>query len=102
MLLGDLLARCRDEVYVSEMLLDMGHLPLIAAMKKAAAAEDMPLGAYAVEALGRYSALADDEEWLTMIGQIGRADDPARAFLLRAFAAVACRDGAATEPQPLQ
>ena len=59
-------------------------------MRERAEAEGLDLAAYAKAAVQRYAAEASDEEWLTMMGQIGRAGDPGLACLKRAFEKAVC------------
>ena len=56
MLLGDLLARFEDETVASETLLHLGDLAPIAALQTQADAEGKTPGAYAAEAMRRFSA----------------------------------------------
>ena len=85
MLLGDILNRLEDDGEAAEVILGAGDLRLLAVMRERAEAEGLDLAAYAKAAVQRYAAEASDEEWLTMMGQIGRAADPGQACLKRAF-----------------
>ncbi len=85
MLLGDILSRLEDDGEATEVILGAGDLRLLAAMRQRAEAEGLDLAAYARAALQRYAAEASDEEWVTMMGQIGRAADPGLTCLKRAF-----------------
>ncbi len=91
MLLGDLLNRFEDEGIAAETILQVGDLAMIAAMKRNADALGLTLGAYASQAVRQYADGASDEEWTTLIGQMGRAADPSAVFLKRAFAQMAAR-----------
>jgi len=86
MLLGDLLNAFDDETVATETILRVGDLALIASMRTEADALGLSLGAYAVATVRRYADSASDEEWTTLIGQMGRADDPGAVCLKRAFA----------------
>ena len=86
MLLGDLLARFEDETVASETLLHLGDLALIAALQTQADAEDKTLGAYAAEAMRRFSAEASDETWISLMGALARAEDPGAVCLQLALA----------------
>jgi hypothetical protein len=88
MLLGDLLARFGDETVAAETLLGIGDLPLLAALREQAEASELSLGAYAAVAVRRYASEASDEEWITLMGALGRADDPGATCLMRALAHV--------------
>jgi hypothetical protein len=85
MLLGDLLARFEDEGIASEAVLGLGDLPLAASLRTAAEGEGMTLGAYAAAAVRRYAAQASDEEWVSLMGALGRASDPGAVCLRRAL-----------------
>jgi hypothetical protein len=86
MLLGDLIARFREPAVAAEMLLSLDDLALTARVTEAAAAQRIPLGDYAASAVHAFVAQAGDEDWLTLLGRMGRAEDPARAFLSNALA----------------
>ena len=70
---------------MAEIILGVGDLKLLAAMRQFAQAEGLDLAAYARAAVQRYTAQASDEEWLTMMGQIGGTTDPGLIYLKRAF-----------------
>jgi len=86
MLLGDLLGSFDDETVAAETILRVGDLALIAAMRRQADALGLSLGSYASMLVRRYADSASDEEWTTLIGQMGRAEDPGAICLKRAFA----------------
>lgn len=85
MLLGDILNRLQNDGEAAEVILGAGDLRLLAVMRERAEAEGLDLAAYAKAAVQRYAAQASDDEWLTMMGQIGRAADPGLTCLKRAF-----------------
>ncbi len=85
MMLGDLLARLNDEDEAAEIILGVGDLRLLAAMRERAESEGFDLAAYARAAVQRYATEASDEEWITLMGLIGREGDPGMACLKRAF-----------------
>ena len=85
MLLGDILSRLENDGEAAEVILGAGDRRLLAAMRQQAEAEGLDLAVYAKAAVQHYAAEASDEEWLTMMGQIGRAADPGLACLKRAF-----------------
>ena len=85
MLLGEVIARFEDEAFVSETLLTLDDLPLTARVATLAAENNMSAGEFAMQAIGRFVNGASDEEWLTLIGQMSRAEDPGRVFLRRAL-----------------
>jgi hypothetical protein len=88
MLLGDLLARFTDESIAAETILGLGDLALITRLREEAQANGLTLGAYAAGAMRRYAAEASDEEWVTLMGALGRSQDPGATCLRRAFAHV--------------
>jgi hypothetical protein len=88
MLLGDVIAGLADEVFADETLLAMGNLALAARIADAAAAEGVSRGEFVAAAVGRFTAGCPDEEWLTVLGQMGRVTDPGQVLLRRAITAV--------------
>ncbi|HEY6022636.1 MAG TPA: hypothetical protein VIV34_00485 [Pseudolabrys sp.] len=89
MMLGDILSRLNDDGAAAEIILGAGDLRLLAAMRDRAEAEGLDLATFARAAVQRYTADASDEEWVTLMGQIGQASDPGLTCLRRAFEAVA-------------
>jgi hypothetical protein len=85
MLLGDVIARLEDEVFADETLIAMNDLTLAARVADAAAAEGLPRGEFVAAAVGSFAAACSDEEWLTVIGQMGRAEDPGHVLMRRAL-----------------
>lgn len=85
MLLGDIIARFGDEAFVSETLVALDDLALAARIAGVAAENNMSAGELAMQSIGRFVNGASDEEWLTLIGQMSRADNPGQVFLRRAL-----------------
>ena len=85
MLLGDLIARFQDEAVVSEALLSLDDLALTAHVVALAAASNLSVGEQATQTIGRFVSTASDEDWLTLIGQMSRAENPGQVFLRRAL-----------------
>ena len=85
MMLGDMLAGLDDEAKATEMILGLDDLQLLIGLREQAAAEGVDLATCAREAVQRYAAQASDEEWITLMGLIGRSDDPAGVCLKRAL-----------------
>ena len=81
MVLGDLIARFRDEAVASETLLSLGDLALTARVVACAAQSNTSTGQLAAQAVRRFADSASDDEWATLLGRLSRADDPGRAFL---------------------
>ncbi|HVU42856.1 MAG TPA: hypothetical protein VHD86_17555 [Xanthobacteraceae bacterium] len=104
MLLGDLLAQFDDEGVATEAVLGLGDLALAAKLRAAAEADGLTLGAYAAAAVRHYAAAASDEEWVSLMGALGRAQDPGMVCLRRALdyvaAAFNASAGAATAIAP--
>ena len=85
MMLGDLVARLRDEAVVEEALLAFTDLALLADLRAQAEASGLELGAYAAAAVSRYASDAPAEEWVTLMGAMSRSQDPGAVYLKRAF-----------------
>lgn len=85
MLLGDLIARFDDEAAAAEALLALDDLALTARVHAAAAAHEATAGEFARLAVQQFSANASDEEWVTVIGQMGQTDEPGLVLLRRAL-----------------
>ena len=81
MLLGDVLARFDTPSFAEETVLALGDLNLLASMRVRAEAEGESLGEFARNAVQRFAAQASDEEWVTMIGALARAEDPGSVCL---------------------
>ena len=92
MMLGDMLRRLNDDSEATEIILGVGDLPLMVAAQQRAKAEGLELVAFLREAVQRYAAEASDEEWITLMGTIGRAADPGLACVKRALES-ALREG---------
>jgi hypothetical protein len=86
MVLGDLLARFGDESSAAEAVLSLADLRLVAALRQRAIAHGLGLGAFAALAVRRYAEEASNEEWVTLMGELGRSADPGLAFIKRALA----------------
>jgi hypothetical protein len=86
MLLGDIIASFQDEVVISETLFSLGDLALTARLVALAAENNVSTGELAMQSVDRFVNGASDEEWLTLIGQMSRSDNPGQVFLRRALA----------------
>ena len=82
---GEILARLTDETTAVETILGAGDLALLSAVKEQAAAEGLDLAACVTQTVQRYTHEASDEEWVTLIGLMNRANDPGAICLKRAF-----------------
>lgn len=85
MLLGDLVARFDDEALAEAVLLELNDLSLIARVQQFADREGMTSGEFASSAVQRYSTEASDEEWVTIIGQMGKSSEPGFVLLRRSL-----------------
>ena len=83
MLLGDVIARFEDEAIVNETLFALDDLALTARIARLAAKNNVSTGEFAMRSIGRFANGASDEEWLTLIGQMSRAENPGHVFLQR-------------------
>lgn len=85
MLLGDLISRLDDEVVAAEALLLLDDLPLATRIHEAARQEGLTAGEFASAAVQQFSAAASDEEWVTVIGQMGQSAEPGLVLLRRSL-----------------
>ncbi|ACA19971.1 hypothetical protein M446_5679 [Methylobacterium sp. 4-46] len=83
MLLGDIIARLDDEAVAAETLVQLGDLVLLGRVQEAAARAGVAPGAFAARAVGLFSDTASDEEWVGLIGAMGRTTEPGLACLRR-------------------
>ena len=83
MQLGEVMAKFEDEGFVNETLFALDDLALTARVLASAAETNVSAGEFAAQSVGRFVNGAGDEEWLTLIGLISRADNPGRVFLQR-------------------
>jgi len=84
-MLGDILARLTDETAAVETILGAGDLTLLTVAKQRAAADGLDLAACVTQTVQRYTHEASDEEWVTLLGMMNRANDPGAVCLKRAF-----------------
>jgi hypothetical protein len=85
MLLGDMIARFDDESVALQTLLSLDDLALVARVREACERDDYELGEFARVAVQRYSSSASDEEWVTVLGAMGRTQTPGVELLRRAL-----------------
>ena len=83
MQVGDVIARFEDETFINETLLALDDLVLAARIVTSAAENSVSTGEFAAQAVGQFVNGASDDEWLTLIVLISRADNPGQAFLRR-------------------
>ncbi|MBX3513405.1 MAG: hypothetical protein KF826_09830 [Xanthobacteraceae bacterium] len=85
MLLGDILKTFSNEAVATEYLVSLGNMPLVLRLRELANAEGESLGEFTSAAVQRYASEASEEEWLTLLGLLSRAADPAEVCLRRAL-----------------
>ena len=83
MQLGDVFAKFEDEAFVNETLVALDDLALTARVFTSAAENNVSAGEFAAQSVGQFVNGASDEEWLTLIGLMSRADNPGQVFLRR-------------------
>ncbi|CAH1680211.1 conserved hypothetical protein [Hyphomicrobiales bacterium] len=81
MLLGDIISRLDDEAMAMQTLVGLGDLVLLTQVETAAAAEGLTAGGFAARAVNLFSNQASDEDWVSLIGVMGRTTDPGQACL---------------------
>jgi hypothetical protein len=81
MLLGTLLERLNDETFAHESVLNLGDLGLLLRVEQAAADEGLKLGEAVTQAVHRFTATADPDHWVQLMGAINQAEDPGSAAL---------------------
>ncbi len=86
MVLGQLLERLGDEMFAAEILVGLGDLPLMVDVENAAEHLHESTPAYAVEAVRRFEAFADDEDWVSLMGALNRSRDPGATCLRQMLA----------------
>jgi hypothetical protein len=87
MLLGDVIARFEDEAFVNETLLALDDLALTARVLTGAAENKVSAGEFAAQSVGQFVNGASDEEWLTLIGLMSRAENPGLGYTALAWPA---------------
>lgn len=85
MLLGDVIAQFDDDSSALQVLMSLDDLALVARVREACERDDYTLGEFARAAVQRYAASASDEEWVTVLGQMGRTQAPGIPLLRRAL-----------------
>lgn len=94
MMLGDLIARLTDEDDATSALESLGDIVLFAEVRKMGEFWAETPAAYLAGSARRFAATAGDEDWLGLMAEMERADDPARAALVRMLRWALVRDAA--------
>ena len=79
--LGEILDRLQDRAQIYEMLAESGNIPLIAELDRINNAADGDPCEFALRAVHAFTAKADDEAWVKLIGRIQNSTSPAGACL---------------------
>jgi hypothetical protein len=75
------IAGFEDEAFVNETLFALDDLALTAQVVASAAENNISPGEFAAQSVGQFVNGASDDEWLTLIGLMSRADNPGQVFL---------------------
>ena len=86
MLLGELINRFEDESVAMETLMAIGDLSHIAQVREAASSEGISPGAFLSRATRIFTNEASEDDWLSLMGAMGRAEDPGLVCLQRMLA----------------
>lgn len=92
--LGDLIARLGEENDAALALESLGDMMLFAEVQDVGAWHDETPGEYVAAAARRFAALASDEDWLSVMNALERADEPSKAVLDRMLRWAIARDRA--------
>lgn len=95
--LGSLIARLESDDDAAAALEALGDVVLFARVCAVAQQFDETPWAYVGGAVRRFAAAASSEDWLDLVGALGRTSDPARATLERILAWSIARDEEASE-----
>jgi hypothetical protein len=81
MLLSDIIAALDDEAFADETLVRLGDLPLLARARTKAEHDGLTLGEFAAQAVQNFANRASDDDWVSLIGVMGRTDAPGEICL---------------------
>lgn len=81
MLLGDLIAQLDDETFAIETLVSLNDLPLMARVEEASTRDGLTPGEFVSQAVQVFSTHASDDDWVSLIGVMGKTDDPGQVCL---------------------
>lgn len=94
MQLGDIIAMLDDDTVATEYLLGCGDVTLLLEVGEVASRFNETPGEYASGAVRRFADSAGDEDWLALVGALGRSDDPGRSCLVKMVSWSLARDKA--------
>lgn len=83
MLLGDLLQRLASPDCAAAAFAHLGDAALQAELDAAASRAGMPAGELVARAVEAFAATASDDDWVSLLGALSRASDPAEECLRR-------------------
>ena len=83
MLLGDIIARLEDGAGAAETLAGLDDIVLLGRVREEAHLNSLTPGEYVARAVRIFCDGASDEEWVTLIGIVGRTTEPGAACLRR-------------------
>ncbi|MDF1587039.1 hypothetical protein [Marinimicrococcus flavescens] len=75
MMLGTVIARLEEPGIAEAVLIAAGDMALLSRLQEAAAAEGVHLAAYASRAVRHFLDHADEEDWLQLMGLMGRSEE---------------------------
>jgi hypothetical protein len=81
--LGALISHLENERHAGAALQALGDLVLFARVQETGAEHDEEPGEYVANGARRFAARASDEDWLSLMTAMERAEDPGRAVLER-------------------
>ena len=100
--LGTLIGRLESEQDAAAALETLGDLVLYARTADMAARFGESPAQYASVAVARFAAMADDEQWVGLVGALERAENPARTALGRMLVWALALDARELAEEPAQ
>lgn len=81
MLFGTLLEKLSDETFAVETVINLGDLGLLIRVEKVAADHGLRIGEAIIQVVHNFTATADADHWVQLMGTINRSEDPGGAAL---------------------
>jgi len=81
MLFGTLLEKLSDEAFAVETVISLGDLGLLVRVEKIATDNGIRIGEAITQTVHTFTAKADADHWVQLMGTINRAEDPGGAAL---------------------